>query len=192
MSEKDARVSSRGISFQGRMKISWVVNSDDEPIDTVDLNQRNGRLLQALLVSLDSHHDLDDESGDLARVEAKLDLLMDMVSRLLQHTASTAIESEVEIWLEGLSWSLAGQTELAVSQQLTLFLYLDSHLTQPLELIVNVTEVRLHEHRSEVEARFVGQSEQVSDLIAKYIFRQHRRIVAQQKAKRRIRHKENE
>ncbi|MCW8943508.1 MAG: PilZ domain-containing protein [Sedimenticola sp.] len=191
MSEKDMGVSPRGISFQGRMKISWAVNSDNDPVNTVDQNQRNGRLLQALLVSLDSHHDTEDESGELARVEAKLDLLLDMVSRLLQHTASTAIESEVEIWLEGLSWSLAGQTELAVNQQLTLFLYLDSHLTQPLELIVSVTEVRLQEHGSEVEARFVGQSEQVSDLIAKYIFRQHRRIVAQEKAKRRIRRDED-
>ncbi|MCW8891493.1 MAG: PilZ domain-containing protein [Sedimenticola sp.] len=185
MSEKDPAERPKGVSFEGRMKISWLMNAATHPTDSIERSQRNCRLLQALLVAQDPHHDPVDTSADLLRIEAKVDLLLDMVSRLLQQMAPDTVESEVEIWLEGMCWSVEGGGDFAVNQQLMLQLYLDAHLTQPLELAAVVTGVEQQNRCCLVEVRFNDLGEQVSDLLGKFIFRQHRRLVAKQRADKR-------
>ncbi len=71
--------------------------------------KKNARLLKAMLVSQDLQYEYGDESGDravadLARVEAKLDLLLDMVSQLLRSEQQNAIQTTVVVWLTGASW----------------------------------------------------------------------------------------
>ncbi|TVT55748.1 MAG: hypothetical protein FHK82_07835 [Sedimenticola thiotaurini] len=177
--------SSRGVSFQRRMQISWFVDEEGISSDHVELNDRNTHLLQSLLLAQESHRDIAEEAGDLARVEAKLDLLLDMVSQLLQQREGTTVESDVVLWMGGVCWSVINKPVPSINQALMLVVYIDSSLTQPLRLPVTVTEIRERESCFEVEAEFNHLNEQVIELLEKYVFRQHRRAIAQGKVEKR-------
>lgn len=178
---------SRGISFQGAMLVHW----ENRATDSLEVDERNERLLKALLLSQDLHHDSDDEAGDrgasdLARVEAKLDLLLDMVSQILRDGREQAIFAEVDLWLGGVAWCCARQNRWpAIGERLWLSLYIDSRLAQPLKLPVIVTGQRHRGDDTEITADFDSLDESLLDLLSKLIFRQHRRMIARQKADKR-------
>lgn len=176
-----------GVSYQGIMMVAWCDARNTESVDLTNLNERNARLLKALLLSQETHRDMSEETSDLMRVEAKLDLLLNMVSQLLQQQQSQAtVEADVVLWIEGVSWSVLAHPLPSIDQKLWLSLYIDAHLTQPLKLLVQVTAVHQCDGQTEVEAQFIGLDEQVMDLLGKFVFRQHRRLIAQQKALKRI------
>ncbi|TVO79034.1 PilZ domain-containing protein [Sedimenticola selenatireducens] len=180
------RERSSGVSYQGKMMIAWCDASNTVSADLTNLNERNARLLKALLLSQESHRDLSEETSDLMRVEAKLDLLLDMVSQFLQQQSQASVEADVVLWSEGISWSVLTNPLPGNNQRLWLSLYIDADLTQPLKLLVQVTAVHQRHGRTEVEAEFIGLDEQVMDLLGKFVFRQHRRFIAQQKALKRM------
>jgi hypothetical protein len=175
-----------GVSYQGKMMLSWSEAQQSLFKDLTEVNERNTRLLKALLLSQEPHRDMSEEASDLMRVEAKLDLLLDMVSQLLQQQNRASVEADVVLWMEGLSWSVHDNQPPSVNQKIWLDLYIDTHLTQPLRLLMNVTSAHLCEGQTEVEALFSDLDEQVMDLLGKFIFRQHRRLIAQQKAQMRL------
>lgn len=174
-----------GVSCQGKMMIAWCEANTAGSADLTPLNERNARLLKALLLSQEPHREMSEEFSDLLRVEAKLELLLDMVSQLLQQQRQSSVEADVVLWLEGVSWSALANSLPGINQRLWLELYIDTYLTQPLKLLVQVTAAHMRHGQSEVEARFIGLDEQVTDLLGKFVFRQHRRFIAQQKALKR-------
>lgn len=181
----------RGVYFQGRMRIAWEIRPDETPIHHVDADEGNVRLLRALLLSQDSHRDLSDDSGDrsgdLLRVEAKLDLLMDMVSQLLSRDRLNATEALVVLRLEGLTFNARLTNLPEVGQRLWFYLYVDSRLAQPLKLPATVSIIEPVAGETAVTIVFDLLEEPVADLLGKLIFRQHRRLIAQQKADKRSR-----
>lgn len=172
------------------MLLNWETRTDDVASDRPAEDEKNERLLRTLLSSQDLHHEHGDEAGDrvvadLARVEAKLDLLLDMVSTLLRQEQSPAIATTVELWLNGASWTSANDRLPELGDWLWLSLYIDSRLAQPLRLPARVTEVAGIAGSSRVTVAFEALGEPVQDLLAKLIFRQHRRMIAQRKAGKR-------
>lgn len=108
--------------------------------------EQNARLLRAILVSQELRSEPGDELGDragadVARVEAKLDLLLDMVSQLLRCEQQGASQSPVLLWLTGAAWRCQGGRLPAVGERLWLALYVDTRLAQPLRLPVLVTGI---------------------------------------------------
>ncbi|WP_273438366.1 PilZ domain-containing protein [Sedimenticola selenatireducens] len=181
---------SRGVSFSGTMPVQWEERALDGPLSRLETDEKNARLLKAMLVSQDLQYEYGDESGDrgvadLARVEAKLDLLLDMVSQLLRSEQQDAIQTTVVLWLSGASWISSDDHLPSVGERLWLALYIDSRLAQPLRLPVLVTDITSHGGTSEITVAFESLDEPVEDLMGKLIFRQHRRMIAQQKAEKR-------
>ncbi|WP_428634203.1 PilZ domain-containing protein [Sedimenticola sp.] len=181
---------SRGVSFKGNMLLRWEQRTIDEPSHRLESVEKNERVLKALLLSQDIHHEYADEPGeraaaDLARVEAKLDLLLDMLSQLLRNEQRAATEASVLLWLEGASWLTADEQLPAVGDPLWLSLFIDSRLAQPLTLPAVVTEVKQQAAQSEIVVAFEVLDEPVEELLSRLIFRHHRRMIAQQKADRR-------
>lgn len=181
---------SRGVSFTGNMLVQWEARSADGALNPSEVDEKNARLLKAVLVSQEIHTEYGDESGDraaadVARVEAKLDLLLDMVSQLLQREQGNAILTTVTVWLTGASWITPDDRLPTVGELLWLALNVDSRLAQPLRLPVRVMEINRHDGAAEVAVAFDSLDEPVEDLLGKLIFRQHRRMIAQQKAEQR-------
>lgn len=181
---------SRGISFNGNIPVRWEERTAEGPLSRLEADEKNVRLLKAMLVSQDLQHDYGDESGDrvmadLARVEVKLDLLLDMVSQLLRSEQQGTIQTAVVVWLTGASWISMDNHLPPVGSRLWLALYIDSRLAQPLRLPVLVTDIANHDGASEITVAFDALGELVEDLLGKLIFRQHRRMIAQQKAEKR-------
>ncbi|WP_260291647.1 PilZ domain-containing protein [Sedimenticola hydrogenitrophicus] len=190
MRNRQADHDSRGLTFQGTMLLNWETRTDDVASDRPAEDEKNERLLRTLLFSQDLHHEHGDESGDrmvadLARVEAKLDLLLDMVSDLLRQEQSPAVATPVELWLNGASWTSGTDRLPELGGRLWLSLYIDSRLAQPLRLPARVTDVAGIAESFRVTVAFEVLDEPVQDLLAKLIFRQHRRMIAQQKADKR-------
>lgn len=181
---------SRGVTYRGNMLLQWEERADGEPSTGPDQGDKNERLLRAMLFSQDIHHEHGDESGDrlaadLARVEAKLDLLLDMVSGIVRTEQCAAVELVVTLWLGGAVWRTGNDPVPAVGDRLWLSLYIDSRLAQPLRLPVRVTRIEAVEQENEVTVAFEDLDEPVLDLLGKLIFRQHRRMIAQQKSGKR-------
>ncbi|AKH19540.1 PilZ domain-containing protein [Sedimenticola thiotaurini] len=182
--------SARGVSFTGDMRLRWEARSADNSLGLLEIGEKNARLLRAVLVSQEIHSEPGDETGDrgaveLARVDAKLDLLLDMVSQLLRRERPNMIETTVTLWLTGAAWSCQAEVVPAVGEPLWLELYVDARLAQPLHLPVVVTAVTGRGKESEISVSFDALEESLEDLLGKLIFRQHRRMIAQQKAEMR-------
>ncbi len=180
----------RGVSFKGNMRVQWEERSADMLPNQLEADAKNERLLKAMLFSQDLHHEqieAPDErtTADLIRVEAKLDLLLDMVSQLLRSDQADTPETQVIIWLSGASWITTAKALPSPGERLWLSLYIDSRLAQPLRLPVRVTDVRRNGGQAEITVAFDSLVEPVEDLLGKLVFRQHRRMIAQQKAEKR-------
>jgi len=191
MSSQQDDQSARGVSFNGNMLLHWEERRTvDGAFNSPVADEKNARLLKAILLSQELHYEYGDEPGeravaDLVRVEAKLDLLLDMVSHVLRRDQQGAIQTAVVLWLTGASWITSENRLPSVGEPLWLALYVDARLAQPLRLPVLVTDITSHDGRSEITVAFDALDEPVEDLLGKLIFRQHRRMIAQQKAEKR-------
>lgn len=136
------------------------------------LNEGNLLLLEALLL-MDSQRvvDVDDTAGyhqDLLRLEAKTDLLITMVSRLLNRQegrpplAAVVLSSQALVWVDGLVGAVDGLCEVD--------LYLSPLAAAPLTLTGRLTEPG--------RLQLTGIGPALQSALEKYLFRQHRRAVA--------------
>ncbi|HHH36396.1 MAG TPA: hypothetical protein ENK48_06145 [Gammaproteobacteria bacterium] len=148
----------------------------------LSIQERNEEVLRAI-AALDEHHGEGGEEDalhhgqELARIESKLDLLLDMVSQML--TAQLAVPPSLPVRLSalGVQWRQSGPLP-AAGRRLLLELYLHRKFLRPLILPGRVADVREEEGGGEVTVVFEGMTEAVSNWLEKLIFRQHRRSVA--------------
>lgn len=150
------------------------------------LADRNMRLLQAY-EALDEHGSAEkgDEtaphSAELARLDFKLNLLLDLVGQLLSASHPRPIALPVRFNSLGASWQPADRVP-KVGDAGLLQVYLLDALVQPLTLPANVVTVAESGH---ARVRFESLSEPVADQIEKLVFRRHRRKIAGARGPRR-------
>ena len=125
-----------------------------------------------------------DHAIDLLRIESKLDLLTDLIAQLLDRNHPPAPEHLVRISIDSVIWEQKGDPSLQAGQWLRLSLRIDLRLPRPLVLPARVAAVDRTETGYRVQASLAGMGEVESDLLEKYLFRQHRKEVAQLRAKR--------
>lgn len=121
----------------------------------------------------------DDEpqNQDIVRIEHKLNALFDMVGMLLAESLSLPAPVDCVIQREGLQWRCAHDIPTH-GQLLRVSLYLNRRYLRPLELAARVERVT-DDRPACVVARFVEVDDALGDGLAKIIFREHRRGVAQ-------------
>jgi hypothetical protein len=180
---------SEGLIHEAELPMRWsIVEAKPTGSEVSRAWRRNGQLLQILLASEDHKSSLLDEQGErsqeLQRVEAKLDLLLALVSELVREERAPGQELPLKLGAGGLSWMGSGAAP-APGQYVWIELALDPFLPGPLPLPAKVLEVEKGLEVFTVLAAFVGQDEELRELLQKVLFRYHRRTVARIKAERR-------
>jgi len=170
-----------GLVYVDDVPVRWSM-LDATPSDTrlAILNDENERLLR-YVSSLDEYlhesKDGDPLAHDVARLEFKVNILMEMVSQVLAQKLDLPAASRLEMNANGL---VCHMPEAPVcGRQFQLSVYLNRQYLKPLEVCASVVGIESSgEGTVKVALQFQGLSEIVQDHLERLIFRQHRRMVA--------------
>lgn len=140
---------------------------------------RNLRVLQAM-TALEEHGQVEkaDENSpyaaDMARLELKVNLLLDMMGQLLTASQPRPKPAAVRFNALGGVWQ-ASSPFPDLGSQGVLEVYLRECIADPLRLVGRIASVGPD---GRVKVRFIPPGEHIADLLEKLAFRKHRRQVA--------------
>jgi len=168
------------LAYQDILPVAWRPLPDEiDPDLAASYAASNVRVLQAA-TALQEHGPLEklDENApyaaDFMRIELKINLLLDVVGRLL--AANQPRPPAVGIRFNALGATFQGAPPLPrPGAQGSVDIYLRECVVEPLRLIGRVANVS---STGELKVRFLPPGEAVSDLLEKLAFRRHRRQVA--------------
>ncbi len=146
----------------------------------------NERLLRHIASLDDVHHEADDEDlaglgPGLARLEFKVNILMEMVSAVLAHQLTLPARTEIRLGSHNLIWRSSG-TDPSPGERAIVRLFMNSQYPHPLELIGTIE--RVDAERREVTMHYDRLPDAMQDQLEKLIFRQHRRLISHRRAER--------
>jgi hypothetical protein len=175
----DTVVLDNELAHQDVLPVQWMAMWEPpDRFDLLGLEEANLLLLQTCLAveehpARDPNEDLGPLAGEIARLDFKLNLVMQLLAKL---TAKDRMPPATPILFNGLgaSWTCIGQTP-PVGGHGVLRVQLRSSLPQPLELPAQVAAVE----GSVAKVKFSGLSAGVSELIARLAFVRHRRHIAE-------------
>ena len=147
---------------------------------------RNLRTLQAL-TALEEHgaekpDDNSPHAADIARLDMKVNLLLDMMGQLLVASQPRPRPTSVRFNALGATWQGAAPFP-ALGNQGVLEVYMRDCLADPLRLVGRIASISPD---GRIKARFIPPGENIADLLEKLAFRKHRRQVAGAKQPRKL------
>ncbi|MCG8432433.1 MAG: PilZ domain-containing protein [Gammaproteobacteria bacterium] len=168
------------------LPLGWlplVAQPDDN--DLVHLNQKNRQVLRAINVieepSAEQHDDDSPWFHDFQRLDAKLDLALALVGRVVAAQYTLPPIAEISLTADTLAWKADCDNGYRLAKDAfgIASVHLNTCLAYPLQLCGQITELRNTRAASSVSMRLHGMSEQVKTLLEKMIFRCHRRHIAE-------------
>lgn len=145
-----------------------------------EINRDNEILLHVLLGQEESIRETDDtrheSSLELQRLDAKLNLLLSWMGQWLVSSQGVPESHPIRLSEQGIGLDLP--ITINVGETLLLEVYLNTQFPQPIRLPCVVYAVNDTTTGREIIANFTGLTTEVHDLIEKFIFRHHRRLVA--------------
>jgi Atypical PilZ domain, cyclic di-GMP receptor len=168
------------LAYQDVVPLQW--RTLPTPLSTdaqTQLAERNARLLQAC-AALDEHGHTEktDENSphaaDILRLDLKINLLLDLVGRLLVANQPRPAAQSLRFNAQGATWKMASPT-CKPGDEGVLEIFLKDVLVEPLRMLGRVAAVSAD---GQIKVKFSAQSETIADLIEKLAFRKHRRQVA--------------
>ncbi|MEJ1354696.1 MAG: PilZ domain-containing protein [Candidatus Sedimenticola sp. (ex Thyasira tokunagai)] len=183
MKKRDHDPLSNGLLYQAILPLRWEGASDGvTEQQLVAAEDHNERMLQALITlqerHLESQEEEQENAPELARIEAKLDMLMELVSQLKPQREQEEGRFSLKLGSRGISWQGCLSPLPQKDQSLWLYLQLDERLPKPLQLFGYVVTVEDVVGGHSITLVFEDLGQRVMDLLGKLIFRQHRREVA--------------
>jgi hypothetical protein len=171
------------VSYDGLLHVACDIAGMPEPRELVLLNERNASLL-ATVSSLDERRVdvVEDDSAltqDLARLDAKLNAVIELVNRLALPTA--ALPPRIAVRFNAIAAELPLEKLPAPGTRVLLRIHFDACRALPLELpgqIAPAAEGAATDRHVGLVV-FEGLSEAVREALEKLAFRQHRRQVAE-------------
>ncbi|OUS11525.1 hypothetical protein A9Q89_08595 [Gammaproteobacteria bacterium 53_120_T64] len=179
----------QGLYYETHISLVWqVVNALPSDNDLVKINEDNCRFLKALAAlnegAPEAAEEIPQTAAELQRLDLKLNLLLEIVGQLLASQRPLPAPTQVRLGAAGIEW-LAEDCPPA-GAQVCIELYLRSELPSPLRfhgVAVPVGEVQGSSAGStRVQVRFVGLNATLQADLEKFIFRRHRRSIAQRQA----------
>ena len=183
MTDADIAALSEGLWYEDRLPIRWE-EAGAAPTAAQGLGAGNaGEQFLRHLGVLDEHRPDGDEDGHLSqeiqRLEFKVDLLLEMVGRLVGREAVMPAAAAVRLGADRMQWTTTPGEAPGKGRFLRVELFLYPTLPMPLELFGAIESVIARPDGSHVTLRYAGMGEGLRNALEKLIFRQHRRLVAQ-------------
>lgn len=179
----------QGLYYESTVSlVCQVVDSLPDDNELVSINENNIRFLKALAALNEAAPEAGDEvpqtAAELQRLDLKLNLLLEIVGQLLANQRTLPAPTQVRLGHSGIEW--VAQDCPPSGAQVCIEVYLRSELPSPLKfhgiaVIVDSTE-GVGSVGQRVQVRFVGLSSVLQDDLEKFIFRRHRRSIAQRQA----------
>ena len=121
----------------------------------------------------DEQHELVE---DLQRVELKLNVLIQLVARVLAASSEVPLTRTFRLNAHGLEWLVAG--EVVLPGPALVSLHVSRHFPQPLKLPGRILGQHRDDEGTWVRFAFEGLTPSVIELLERLVFRHHRRLVA--------------
>jgi len=170
------------LALDASLPFAWRPSAESLSLGQSRHVETNLRVLQACLAlddqtSGDKGDDPAPQAADLARLEMKVNLLLDMVGRLLVQTQPRPQPLPLRFNARGASWK--GQnvstTAVSVGDKGVFEIYIHDSLVDPLRVLGRVMRST---QDGTVEVQFDRSSDAIVNLIDKLVFRRHRRRIA--------------
>jgi hypothetical protein len=166
-----------GLVFSGSLPLSLELLADvPRDSDVARANESNELLLRSVSVLEEKiDHDENDELvQELKRQDMKLNLILDMIGTLLMQQQVIPAAREIQLSASGLRLGVAANT--AANQHCRVQLYIEPAIPKPLTLY---GQCQPSSEAGMTDIAFKGVSQAVADNLDKFIFRHHRRRIAQ-------------
>ncbi|MBI5753362.1 MAG: PilZ domain-containing protein [Hydrogenophilales bacterium] len=167
-------MSESGITLHAHLPLAWAATASFPQPLIAEWMHGNLVCLQAL-AALESHDREIDASatGEHAagRLEAKVDLLLQLVGELMRKQQPAPPRVEVILGADEVIWDAA--TPIAAGSEGVLTLFLSPRLHWPLTFPVHVTGVQ----GTKVHAKLIHLSEDAQEWLERTLFRYHRRAL---------------
>lgn len=181
--------STGGLSYEGRLPLTWKEIDPPQEGELRDLKFSNMEVLRTLF-SLEMHAgEVSDElsetvSQHVARLDCKLNLLLDMVGYLLSQQQLIPDPHPLNLTADTIRW----QDKIAPLQDslLRIELFCSTHYPRPLALHARVIERASLPEGWLITAAFEGLGETMRDGLERFIFIQHRRAISHIRRNRRV------
>jgi atypical PilZ domain-containing cyclic di-GMP receptor len=181
MTEHQTDSPAMGLAFEDRLPLTWqILKSPPEAMDLANLQIANQEIL-CVVLSLEEHpsDSADDYAAgaeDLARIDFKLNLLLDLVGQLIVRQIALPASVPVKLTPTEIRWESAEALE--VGSTVRIEVYLTHQYPRPLVLVGRVSGVQRVPDGFDIAVGLEGLSEAVQQSIEKLIFRHHRRLIA--------------
>jgi hypothetical protein len=165
------------LAYEEVRPVKWVpLEGSVDAALAASFTERNVRLLQAL-AAIEDHgvsDKPDDATPDLARLDFKINLLLDLVGQLLVANRPQPAPVAIRFNAQGAVWHPIAPVP-PVGGQGIVEIHLRDFLAEPLRLLGTLDKVTA---AAEATVRFIPVGEPVAELLERLIFRHHRRHVA--------------
>ncbi|APZ42999.1 PilZ domain-containing protein [Acidihalobacter ferrooxydans] len=173
------------IVYRGRLPLMWTsAQAEPTQADLATMNETNATLLKVFLALDEMPTESADGNSELQqayfRLDAKLNLLLDLIGEMLTRQKALPAVHDFALSELGLVWfEKNAQTRPAEGgENAYVELYLKPDFPRPVRFFTRLGIKAASDQGVQLAGRFSGMSEEVRDALAKLIFRQHRRMVA--------------
>ena len=180
MSEPSA-TGAAGLTLSDNISVSWrAIDHRPDDAELAQVNEANESFLRAVsALATISTEDIEVDSGisqEIARLDIKVNLLLDLVSQLLYRQLEIPALSPVIMSSDEIEW----RGEQLPEPGLTVFVqaYVQRGTPKPLGFYGEVVSTRQEYQRGCARVRYLGLSGAAQSWLDKLIFRHHRREVA--------------
>lgn len=185
MALKASDLFNEGLVYQANLALAWrpYVAGQDPNAEALNLaNEQTLRLLAAVEEFYPEAGDEHAQNHELARLESKLNLLLELVGELLTAQRPLPPARAVRLNAHAVEWREAGDGRPKPGTPVLLEVYLSSEMSRPLRLMAQTVAADPAAPEA-VLATVEHLSEPVVDLLEKCIFRRHRRAIAHSRPK---------
>ncbi|MCP3671431.1 MAG: hypothetical protein GY814_13565 [Gammaproteobacteria bacterium] len=183
MNNSDTNPLTDSLIYATSMPLSWSVREDGyHESHYIRVAEHNEHVLRCVNLLGEQHRDKVEEESEsdltLMRLEAKINMLLEMVSKLDQRINQIPESSEVKLASAGIEW-LCCDSPPAVGSSIWIKLHIDHRIPEAMNIPAQVIAVREESDGLIVAAKFESIGEVVQEQVEKMIFRHHRRMIAQ-------------
>ena len=163
-----------GLAYRANVPLAWA-ESDSSSLEIS--SAENEQCLHVIL-NLSEYHtpEQNEETTALSMLERKVDITLQMVSELLRSATKMPSNKEIRLGAHEISWHEPAKLPI-LNATLDLVIYLHDLYPKPLRLRGQVKLASSQQCVVSLEP----QSEEVQQLLEKFIFLHHRRAIAQSK-----------